>query len=80
MDRRKSLWTSLHLDPYLFAALLAVALGGMVVLYSATGGDMGAVHRQAVRFGIGFLAMIIVAQFDPHWFQQWGGTVYLIGV
>ncbi len=80
MDRRQSIWTRLHLDPYLFAALLAVSLGGMVVLYSATSGDMGAVYRQAIRFGIGFMAMIIVAQFDPRWFQQWGGTVYLIGV
>ncbi|HET8905295.1 MAG TPA: FtsW/RodA/SpoVE family cell cycle protein, partial [Saccharospirillum sp.] len=80
MGRPKSLWTRVHLDPYLFAALLAVALGGMVVLYSATSGDMGAVYRQAIRFGIGFLAMIVVAQFDPRWFQQWGGAVYLVGV
>lgn len=80
MGRPQSIWARLHLDPYLFAALLAVALGGMVVLYSATSGDMGAVYRQAVRFGIGFLAMIIVAQFDPRWFQQWGGAVYLLGV
>jgi rod shape determining protein RodA len=80
MGRQQSLWTRVHIDPYLFVALLAVALGGMVVLYSATSGDLGAVYRQAVRFGIGFLVMIVVAQFDPRWFQQWGGTVYLVGV
>lgn len=80
MGRPQSLWTRVHLDPYLFAALLAVALGGMVVLYSATSGDMGAVYRQAIRFGLGFLAMVVIAQFDPRWFQQWGGTVYLLGV
>ncbi|MEX2320541.1 MAG: FtsW/RodA/SpoVE family cell cycle protein, partial [Saccharospirillum sp.] len=80
MGRPQNIWTRLHLEPYLFAALLAVALGGMVVLYSATSGDMDAVYRQAVRFGVGFVAMIIVAQFDPRWFQQWGGAVYLLGV
>jgi rod shape determining protein RodA len=80
MGRQQSVWTRLHLDPYLLLALLLVALGGMVVLYSATSGDMGAVYRQSVRFGIGFMVMIAIAQFDPRWFQQWGGSVYLIGV
>lgn len=80
MGQRKSLWMRLHIDPYLVLGLLLVAGGGLVVLYSATSGDLGAVYRQAVRFGIGFVVMFLVAQFDPRLFQQWGGAVFLAGV
>ena len=80
MGRPKSLWVRIHIDPYLLLALLAVSAGGLVVLYSASSGDWGAVYRQMVRFGIGFFAMIIVAQFDPRFFQQWGGAVFIAGI
>ena len=73
-------WHRIHVDFYLFLLLLVLAAGGMVVLYSASGGDWGAVTRQSIRFGVGFLAMFIVAQFDPRWYQQWSGALYLIGV
>ncbi len=80
MGRPKSIWMRIHIDPYLLLALLAVSAGGLVVLYSASSGDWGAVYRQIIRFGIGFLAMIIVAQFDPRFFQQWGGAVFIAGI
>jgi len=80
MGRKTSLWVRIHIDPFLLVALLGVCVGGLFVLYSASSGDWGAVQRQMVRFGVGFLAMIIVAQFDPRLFQQWGGAVFVLGV
>ena len=39
----------LHLDAPLLAALLLLVLGGLSVLYSAGGGDLNLVVRQAIR-------------------------------
>jgi rod shape determining protein RodA len=78
--RQKDFWNRLHIDIYLFLSLLLVALFGLVVLYSASGGDWGAVSRQGVRFLLGFVAMIVVAQFDPRVFQQWSGVLYIAGI
>lgn len=80
MGKTKSLWMRLHIDPYLVLSLVLLASGGLVVLYSASSGDWGYVYRQMVRFGVGFGAMIIIAQFDPRLFQQWGGLVFLVGL
>ena len=79
-SRQKSFWQRIHIDFYLFIALLVLACTGLIVLYSASGADWGAVSRQAVRFGLGFFAMFIVAQLDPRVFQQWSGMLYLVGV
>lgn len=80
MGRKTSLWERIHIDPVLLVSLLAVCVGGLFVLFSASSGDWGTVYRQAIRFGVGFTAMIIVAQFDPRIFQQWGGAVFALGV
>lgn len=80
MVKRKSWWMRLHIDPYLLLGLLVIAAGGLVVLYSATSGDWGSVYRQMIRFGVGFGVMLVIAQFDPRLFQQWGGAVFLVGI
>lgn len=79
-SRQQSFWQRIHIDPYLLLALVVLAAGGLVVLYSASGADWGAVSRQIIRFMIGFGAMFIVAQFDPRNFQQWSGAMYFSGV
>ena len=60
-SRQKSFWQRIHIDFYLFIALLVLACTGLIVLYSASGADWGAVSRQGVRFGLGFFAMFLVA-------------------
>ena len=79
-SRQKSFWQRIHIDFYLFLSLLVLAAAGLVVLYSASGADWGAVYRQGLRFGIGFFAMFLIAQLDPRVFQQWSGVLYLLGV
>ncbi|TCS41678.1 rod shape-determining protein RodA [Reinekea marinisedimentorum] len=79
-SRSRSLLQRVHIDIYLLMALMLVAGAGLIVLYSASGADMGAVYRQSVRFGIGFFAMFIIAQLDPRIFQQWSGVLYIGGI
>ena len=79
-SRKVSFWYRLHIDPILLLGLVALTAIGLIVLYSATGGDFGAVVRQAVRILVGFTGMIIIAQFDPRVFQQWGGVAFVFGL
>ncbi|MDB9894549.1 MAG: rod shape-determining protein RodA [Reinekea forsetii] len=78
--KRLGFWHKIHIDIYLLVGLVALSIVGLVILYSASGGNWPSVYRQGLRLLIGFVAMAIVAQVDPRFFQQWSGSVYLIGV
>jgi len=79
---KKSAWLfqTLHLDWPLLVLLIVMGSIGLVVLYSASGEDMDMVYRQAMRFGLGFGVMIIVAQISPHHYRRWSPWLYGIGV
>ena len=67
-------------DVPLLVLLLALTGYGLVVLYSAADGDMGAVMRQARYFVLGFLVMLVAAQFPLVRYQRWSPWVYLGGL
>ena len=76
----RSIWQKLHLDPKLFGLLLLLCLGGLFVLYSASGQNMSMVYRQGTYFVIGFTVMLFVAQFHPRWFQMAAPWMYGVGI
>ena len=51
-----------HIDSWTLSLLLILSGFGMVMLYSASGHDLGAVSAQAKRLGLGFVLMILVAR------------------
>lgn len=61
----------LHIDIPLLVSALTVCFLGLFVLYSASGEDMDSVIRQAVRLGIGFVAMLVIAQIPPRTYRYW---------
>ncbi|MGD9020197.1 MAG: rod shape-determining protein RodA [Lysobacterales bacterium] len=69
-----------HLDPVLIALLLVLMAIGLLILYSASNQDMGAVYRQAVRLGVGLVAMIAVSQVPPRILRLWAPWLYGIGI
>ncbi len=74
-------WVGLpRLDVPLLLALLAVMAFGLMVLYSASNADMGAVWRQSVRLGVGVVAMLILSQVPPHILRLWTPWLYGVGV
>lgn len=78
--RERSLAWRLHLDLPLLFALLLVCACGLFVLYSASGENMDMVVRQAIRYGIGFGALLVFAQLPPRMYGYWGVPVYLVGL
>lgn len=73
-------YQALRIDPLLFTALLVLCLGGLIVLYSATGGETAALARQAARLAIGFAGLFIFAQISVDQLRAWSPWIYAFGV
>jgi len=69
-----------HLDGPLLLSLVAAALLGLVVLYSAGRQNPDMLVRQGIRLSLGFIAMVVAAQFSSHFLRRWTPWVYLGGV
>jgi rod shape determining protein RodA len=70
----------LHLDAPLLIALVCLSCMGLLVLYSASGGDMELIERQLVRLGIAFTGMLVIAQIRPPLLQRLTPWIFAIGV
>ena len=69
-----------NIDPTLFVSILLLCSIGLTVLYSATSGEMAAIIRQSIRFGIGLAALLFLAQIPMKDLARWSPWLYLIGI
>ena len=70
----------IHLDLPLLLGLITLCGFGLMVLYSASGQDIGQIHRQLIRLGLAFGIMIVLAQIPPATLRRWSPWLYLAGV
>jgi rod shape determining protein RodA len=77
LSRRKSIWESLHIDFPLLIALLILLGFGLMVLYSATDGNLVQLRRQVAFIILSFFAMLVVAQVDVHNLRRWAPEMYV---
>ncbi len=78
--RGKSLWRIIHADPVLLAGVIVLCLFGLFVLFSASGGDLIVIRRQALVMLIGLVVMLVVSQFDVHVIRRWAPSMYALGL
>ena len=76
----KSIWRMIHIDPPLLVGISLLCGFGLFVLYSASGGDVPVVRRQALTMAVGLVVMFIVAQFNVYLFRQWAPILYAAGL
>ena len=69
-----------QLDIPLLAGLVLLMAFGLFVLYSASGGDIDVVYRQAVRLGVGLFALLVFSQVPPHILRIWSPWIYTLGI
>lgn len=69
-----------HLDLPLLTGLFLLLGIGFVVLFSASGENMDTLFRQAMRIGIAFTVMVLLAQIPAHHLRLWSPWLYGIGV
>ena len=72
-------WQRLHIDFWLFIGLLAITAYGMLVLYSASGASETMFNSRIIQVLLGFIVMLLMAQFPPRFYQRIAPYLYLIG-
>ena len=70
----------LKIDAMLFMALVLLSLSGLMVLYSASGGNIDLVQRQCLRLLIGFAGLLVFAQIPVEQLRKWSLWLYLLGI
>ena len=80
LARRPGVAERLHVDIPLLLLLMAVTVYGLVILYSASGQQFGAVWRQARFFLIAYVVMLTAAQFSLQRYQRWAPALYIVGI
>src|ERR1044072_1354115 len=71
---------ALHLDGPLFVALCLVGAVGTIVLFSASGQSIPMLEAQLLRFALGLVAMIMLAQIPPRLIRAIAPWAYVIGL
>jgi len=71
---------ALKLDGPLLIGLALVAAYGLVVLYSASGQDIGTVIRAGIRMGMGTVAMLVLAQVNPNFLRRTSPWLFALGI
>lgn len=75
-----SLLQRLHIDAWLMVGLIVLMGTGLVTIYSAGGEDIGLIHKQVTRLGIGLAVMFFCAQIPIHFYRSIAPIFYLVGV
>ena len=78
--RPNGLLSSLHLDLPLLTGLLLLAGVGLIILYSAGDQNMELVKRQAIRLGLAFGIMGLLAQVHPDNLRRWSPWLFSAGI
>jgi rod shape determining protein RodA len=71
---------ALHLDGPLFVALCLVGAVGSIIVFSASGSSLAFLEAQLMRFGLGLIAMIMLAQVPPRLIRTATPWIYLLGL
>jgi rod shape determining protein RodA len=71
---------ALHLDGPLFVALCLVGGIGSIVLFSASGRSLGMLEAHLLRFALGLVAMIMLAQIPPRLIRSISPWAYVVGL
>ncbi|MBV6422783.1 MAG: Peptidoglycan glycosyltransferase MrdB [Steroidobacteraceae bacterium] len=71
---------SLKVDGPLLVGLALIAVFGLIVMYSASGRDIGAVLKSATRLGIGAVAMLALARVKPGFLRRAAPVIYIVGI
>ncbi|GAO36811.1 cell wall shape-determining protein [Sulfuricella sp. T08] len=78
--RRIWLWLTAHIDSLLLSFMLMLMLIGLIVLYSATGQDLGKTTGQMLNMLVALVAMWAVANVSPQHIARAALPVYGLGL
>jgi rod shape determining protein RodA len=71
---------ALKIDGPLVIGLALISVYGLIVLYSASGQNIGTIVRTVLRLFLGTVAMLVLARVNPNFLRRTTPWLYLIGV
>jgi rod shape determining protein RodA len=74
---KKSLWDKIHIDPTMLLILLALLTYSALVIWSASGQDIGMMERKIGQIAMGLVIMIVMAQIPPRVYEGWAPYLYI---
>ncbi len=77
---RGQMLRALQLDGPLLAGLMAIAVVGLFVLYSASGENQARLVSQIVRLLLALFTMVLMAHVPPKLLRTWSPWLYLAGL
>lgn len=80
LERNRSVWERLHIDLPLLCALLLVISFGLMVLLSATNGNILEMRRQVIFIGLAFVVMLVMAQIEVRLLRKLAPWMFIGGI
>ncbi len=71
---------ALKIDGPLVIGLGLIAVYGLIVLYSASGQNIGTILRTVMRLFLGMVAMLVLARVNPNFLRRTTPWLYVVGV
>ena len=75
---KKTFWDKVHLDPTMLLILLALLVYSALVIWSASGQDIGMMERKIGQIARGLVIMVVMAQIPPRVYEGWAPYLYII--
>lgn len=72
------LWHKLHIDLLLLSVLMLLLLYSVLVVWSASGQDIGIMERKITQIIIGLLVMLVIAQVPPRVYEALAPYLYIL--
>jgi len=64
-------------DIGLLAGVLLLMLTGLLAIYSASEQSLALLYRQALRYGVALLVMLLISQLHPRYLRIWSPWIYI---
>jgi len=77
---KKSFWDKIHIDPALLLIILALLFYSAIVIWSASGQDVGMTERKIGQIAMGLVVMVVMAQIPPRVYEGWAPYLYIFCV
>ncbi|PWC15175.1 rod shape-determining protein RodA [Brenneria roseae subsp. americana] len=79
-QQKGSIWTKIHIDFPFLICILALLGYSLLVMWSASGQDVGMMERKVVQIVLGLVVMIVMAQIPPRVYEGWAPYLYVVCV
>lgn len=74
---KKMIMDKIHLDPTFLVTILVLLVFSALVVWSASGQDMGMMERKVSQLLMGLVIMLVMAQIPPRVYEGWAPYLYI---